>query len=234
MLEAREITAGYGKIPVLHEVSITIRDRGAVAILGPNGAGKSTLMKTLARQLPTMSGELVINEERYDRRDAQWATAEGIALVPQENAVFPDLTVLENLRLGATARKGVEGNIDEPMDRFPILRERAHQRAGSLSGGERQLLAVSCALLMDPAVLLLDEPTTGLAPMAAEMVAELITDVIAGGTAVAWVVEQMPELALRRAEQVYLLNGGQIQFEGDPSELLEEGRLEGLMLQHEA
>jgi branched-chain amino acid transport system ATP-binding protein len=234
MLEAREITAGYGKIPVLHEVSITIRDRGAVAILGPNGAGKSTLMKTLARQLPTMSGELVIEGDRYDQRNAQWATAEGIALVPQENAVFPDLTVLENLRLGATARKGVQGNIDEPMDRFPILRERAHQRAGSLSGGERQLLAVSCALLMDPSVLLLDEPTTGLAPMAAEMVAELIADVIASGTAVAWVVEQMPELALRRAEQVYLLNGGQIQFEGDPSELLEEGRLEGLMLQHEA
>jgi branched-chain amino acid transport system ATP-binding protein len=234
MLEAREITAGYGKIPVLHEVSITIRDRGAVAILGPNGAGKSTLMKTLARQLPTMSGELVIEGDRYDQRNAQWATAEGIALVPQENAVFPDLTVLENLRLGATARKGVQGNIDEPMDRFPILRERAHQRAGSLSGGERQLLAVSCALLMDPSVLLLDEPTTGLAPMAAEMVAELIADVIASGTAVAWVVEQMPELALRRAEQVYLLNGGEIQFEGDPSELLEEGRLEGLMLQHEA
>jgi branched-chain amino acid transport system ATP-binding protein len=234
MLEAREITAGYGKIPVLHEVSITIRDRGAVAILGPNGAGKSTLMKTLARQLPTMGGELVMEGDRYDQRNAQWATAEGIALVPQENAVFPDLTVLENLRLGATARKGVQGNIDEPMDRFPILRERAQQRAGSLSGGERQLLAVSCALLMDPSVLLLDEPTTGLAPMAAEMVAELITDVIASGTAVAWVVEQMPELALRRAEQVYLLNGGQIQFEGDPSELLEEGRLEGLMLQHEA
>ena len=231
MLEARALVAGYGALPVLHEVSVVIPSGGAVAILGPNGAGKSTLMKTLAGQLPTMGGELLLDGVRYDGRDAEWATRQGIVLVPQDQNVFADLTVLENLRIAARARQGVRGDIDEPMDRFPILRERAGQLAGSLSGGERQLLAISCALLMQPTVLLLDEPTTGLAPMAAARTAEIIGEVIKSGTTVAWVVEQRPELALERVDRAYLLTAGEIRFEGEPGAFLEERRLEELMLQ---
>jgi ABC-type branched-subunit amino acid transport system ATPase component len=231
ILEARGLSAGYGRLPVLHEVSVAIPDEGVVAILGPNGAGKSTLMKVLARRLVVMSGELRFRGESYANRGATWAARSGIALVPQDHSVFADLTVAQNLRLGAGDRSDAANAIADAMGDFPYLRERAGQVAGSLSGGERQILAVTSALLMRPTVLLLDEPTTGLAPQAAQMTAQLISDAVAGGTAVVWVVEQTPELALERASRAYFLEGGQIRFDGEPKALLDNGRLEELFLQ---
>lgn len=231
-LEARKLTGGYGRVEVLHDVSVTIPEGGVVAVLGPNGAGKSTLLKTLAGHLPAMAGELLLAGERYDGRDARWLARAGVVLVPQTGAVFPDLTVAENLRLGALHNPDGAGDIAAAMERFPMLRERSGQSAGSLSGGERQLLAISSALLMRPKVLLLDEPTTGLAPQAAATTADLIGQAIERGTAVAWVVEQMPELALGRAQHAYFLEAGQITYAGPASSLLEAGRLEELMLQH--
>ncbi|MGH3993083.1 MAG: ATP-binding cassette domain-containing protein, partial [Pseudonocardiaceae bacterium] len=164
-------------------------------------------------------------------RGATWAARAGIALVPQDHSVFADLTVAQNLRLGAGDRPDAAAAIAEVVEAFPVLRERAGQVAGSLSGGERQILAISSALLMRPAVLLLDEPTTGLAPHAALMTARLISDAVAGGTAVVWVVEQTPELALERAGRAYFLEAGQIRFDGEPEALRENGRLEDLFLQ---
>jgi branched-chain amino acid transport system ATP-binding protein len=231
ILEARDLSAGYGKLPVLHDVSVAIPEDGVVAILGPNGAGKSTLMKVLARQLEVMSGELRFKGEPYSGRGATWAARAGIALVPQDHNVFADLSVEQNLRLGAGDRSDGPKAIAEVMEAFPVLRERATQVAGSLSGGERQILAISSALLMQPSVLLLDEPTTGLAPQAAQTTAQLISDAVARGTAVAWVVEQTPELALERASRAFFLEGGQIRFEGEPKALLDNGRLEELFLQ---
>ena len=231
-LEARKLVGGYGRVEVLHDVSISVPESGVVAILGPNGAGKSTLLKTLAGHLPAISGELLLAGERYNERTARWLAREGVVLVPQTGAVFPDLTVEENLRLGALHNPDRSKDIATAMERFPVLGERKNQSAGSLSGGERQLLAISSALLMRPKVLLLDEPTTGLSPIAAKSTADLIGEAIEGGTAVAWVVEQMPELALQRAEHAYFLEAGQITYDGPASTLMEAGRLEELMLQH--
>jgi ABC-type branched-subunit amino acid transport system ATPase component len=231
-LEARNLIGGYGRVEILHDVSIRLGGDGMVAILGPNGAGKSTLLKTLAGHLPSLDGELLLDGERYDGRDARWAARAGIVLVPQTRSVFPDLSVAENLRLGALYNPRADDAIAAAMDRFPVLRERGDQAAGSLSGGERQILAISSAVLMEPKVLLLDEPTTGLSPMAAESTAELIGELIESGMTVAWVVEQLPELALERAARAYFIEAGQVTFEGEASALLEEGRLEELMLQH--
>jgi len=231
-LEARDLRGGYGKVEILHGVSLRLDAQGMVAILGPNGAGKSTLLNTLAGHLPALGGELLLDGERYDHRDARWASRAGIALVPQSGAVFPDLTVEENLRLGALHSKDAATKISAAMGRFPVLGERASQSAGSLSGGERKLLAISSALLMEPKVLLLDEPTTGLSPMAAQATAELIGESIQGGMSVAWVVEQTPELALERATRAYFVEAGQVTYDGPADALLERGRLEELMLQH--
>jgi branched-chain amino acid transport system ATP-binding protein len=231
ILEVRDLEAGYGRLPVLHGVSLDVPAEGAVAILGPNGAGKSTLLKALARQIPIMSGELRFDGHAYARENATWAARRGIALVPQSGNVFPDLSIRDNLRLSAMRRQDGEAAIEKAVTRFPVLHERAGQLAGSLSGGERQMLAISSALLLEPQLLLLDEPTTGLSPKAAEETAEAVAEVSRGGTAVLWVVEQMPELVLRRVQHAYVMEGGRMQFDGPPAELLEGGRLEQLLLQ---
>jgi branched-chain amino acid transport system ATP-binding protein len=224
------VTSGYGKVPILHEFSMTVPASGIVAVLGPNGAGKSTLLKTIARQLPVMSGELTIDGEPFGHRDATWAARSGVALVPQNGNVFPDLTVEQNLRLGAIHNPEAKTEIAGFMDRFPVLRERSRQLASSLSGGERQLLAISAGLLMRPRFLLLDEPTTGLSPIAAQETAGLIDSIVADGLGVAWVVEQMPELALERSDHAYFVDSGEVTFFEDASELLVDGRLESMML----
>jgi branched-chain amino acid transport system ATP-binding protein len=231
-LETRDLVGGYGPVEILHGISLNLDADGMVAILGPNGAGKSTLLKTLAGHLPAQRGDRLLDGQSYARRDARWVSRAGVALVPQTGAVFPDLTVEENLRLGALYHARAAEAIAEAMARFPVLGERRGQAAGSLSGGERQLLAIASAVLMEPKVLLLDEPTTGLSPMAAEATAELIGELVHGGMSVAWVVEQMPELALQRATRAYFVEAGEVAFEGAASALLEQGRLEELMLQH--
>jgi branched-chain amino acid transport system ATP-binding protein len=141
-----------------------------------------------------------------------------------------ELSVAENLRIGAMTHPGAREAIGEVVERFPILGDRSNQLAGSLSGGERQLLAISAALLMRPKVLLLDEPTTGLSPKHAADVSELIVDSVGRGLSVAWVVEQMPEIALKAAERAYFLEGGQVRYEGDASHLLSRDQLMALML----
>lgn len=231
ILEARDLVSGYGRIPVLHSVSLSLEEGEAIAVVGPNGAGKSTLMKTLARHLPVLEGDLRFRGERYAHRDAVWAARHGIALVPQAGNVFPGLTVAENLRIGARGHPRPDRAIEEAMRRFPVLRERASQMAGSLSGGERQILAISSALLMRPTVLLLDEPTSGLSPLATDEIVRWISTVVEGGTSVVWVVEQTPEPVLERVRRAYVLEAGQVRFEGDASELLGAGKLEELFLQ---
>jgi branched-chain amino acid transport system ATP-binding protein len=224
---------GYraGDRAILSDVEIQVAAGEVLALVGPNGAGKSTLLKALARQLPLMSGELIFGGTPYHREDSTWAARNGIALVPQSNAVFPDLSIRDNLRLGAMRRADGQAAIDAAVARFPVLGERTDQLAGSLSGGERQMLAISSALLLQPKLLLLDEPTTGLSPKAAEATAESVAEVARGGTAVLWVVEQMPELVLRRVQAAYVMQAGRVQFEGSPQELLDGGRLEQMLLQ---
>ena len=230
-LEADDVRAGYGRLEVLHGVSVVVPSEGAVAILGPNGAGKSTLLRTLARELPLMGGALRLGGEDYGQHDATWAARNGIALVPQSGNVFPDLTVRENLRLGAMRHTDGTAAIDAVAERFPVLGERRGQLAGSLSGGERQMLAIASALLLEPKVLLLDEPTTGLSPKAAAATSEIVASIAAHGTAVLWVVEQMPELVLRQVKHAYVMAAGRVQDEGPAGQFLAEGRLEQMLLQ---
>lgn len=217
-LQARDLVAGYGRLPVLHGIDLDVGDGELVAVLGPNGAGKSTLVKTLARVLPVLSGQLEVDDRSIARWRAPEAAAHGIALVPQDDNVFADLTVHENLTLSAGKTAGGE-LVDAVYDRFPMLVERRTLNAGSLSGGERQSLAVAMAFVSSPALLLLDEPTTGLSPIVSQELTDWIVEIAASGATVVWVVEQNPEPVLAAAHRAYVLDGGDVRHEGPAADL---------------
>ncbi|MGH3096391.1 MAG: ABC transporter ATP-binding protein [Streptosporangiales bacterium] len=217
-LQARDLVAGYGRLSVLHHIDLRVDDGELVAVLGPNGAGKSTLVKTLARVLRVTSGDLELDGRSITRWRASDAAAAGIGFVPQEGNVFANLSVQENLAL--SQRKTADsGLLDAVYERFPVLRDRGRQAAGSLSGGERQSLAVAMAFVASPSLLLLDEPTTGLAPMASQALTNWIVEIAAAGTTVVWVVEQNPEPVLAAAHRAYVLDGGEVRFEGAARDL---------------
>jgi len=216
----------------LHGVSVSVGSGELIAILGPNGAGKSTLLKTLAGQLPFRRGSLELAGERVNGTGARSLAVSGVVLVPQGSNVFRDLTVAENLALPKLALGRAVASGEAMLERFPILAERAGQPAGSLSGGERQILAMATALLMRPKVLLLDEPTTGLSPQAMAAVADVIASCVVEGVAVMWVVEQMPEVALEHADRAHVMEAGEITYSSDAAELLKGDRVRELLLEH--
>ncbi len=230
LLELRDVDSGYGKITILHGVSLTVSEGEVVTVLGPNGAGKSTLMKAIAGHLPTTSGEIRLAQERVDGADASAAAATGVGYVPQERNVFEELSVIDNLRVTTSARDRTAASIEATFQRFPFLSERSRQRADTLSGGERQILAISAALTGRPRVLLLDEPTSGLSPMFVDQIVAWIAEVAATGTAVLWVVEQSPEAILRISSRTYVMDGGQVSSELPSSELLDPEELRKVFL----
>jgi branched-chain amino acid transport system ATP-binding protein len=210
MLEVDGLVCGYGSLPVIHGLSFGLEVGESIAILGANGAGKSTLLKTVARWLPVQAGAI-----RWDGHDATaWSpehmTKAGLAFVPQDNKVFPALSVAENLEISADLHADGRNRLADAYARFPLLRERQNQKAGSLSGGERQLVAVLSALILSPKLLVLDEPTMGLSPVMVERVTELIRSVIDSGVSVVWVVEQDPETALEVVDRAYVMAGGRL------------------------
>ncbi len=230
LLKVAGVSSGYGKVTVLHGVDLKI-DRGEiVVVLGPNGAGKSTLMKTIAGHLPAVAGSIMFDGNDIAGLHPQQVSRRGIGYVPQENNVFRELTVRDNLRIVSLAFPDAKQKIDKVFERFPILAERASQRASTLSGGERQTLAVSSALIAQPHLLLLDEPTAGLAPLFIGQMVEWVRELAADGIAVVWVVEQSPEKILNVSSRTYLLEGGRTTSELDSKELLEPGRLQELLL----
>ncbi len=224
MLELVDVTVGYGKTPVLRGVSLRVPDGGIVALLGANGAGKTTVMRTIMGLLKPWSGAV-----RYDGRDiGGWRTArivrQGVGLVPEGRQIFGHLSVEENLRMGAYTRrdgKGVAEDRERVFRLFPVLKERLHQRAGTLSGGEQQMLAIGRALMARPKVLLLDEPSLGLAPLLVREIFGVLRQIHAEGTTVL-VVEQNAHMALQVADYAYVLETGRIVREGEPSDLLED------------
>lgn len=216
MLDIQGLVCGYGNLPVIHDLSLRVEQGESVAVFGGNGVGKSTLLKTIAGWLPVQEGSISWRGERVSGRDPVFGARMGIGFVPQENKVFPSLSVGENLDLAADFRPGGREKLSEIYERFPILLERRRQKAGSLSGGERQLLAVESALLMNPDLLLLDEPTTGLSPVATDRLTEVISDVVKEGITLVWVVEQDPDVALAIVDRAHVMAGGELvaEFKG--------------------
>jgi branched-chain amino acid transport system ATP-binding protein len=215
-LVVRDLHSGYGAAEVLHGVSLQIEAGEIVTVLGPNGAGKSTLLRTLVG-LNRPRGEIVLAGERIDGKPPEEILARGLALVPEGRRLFAGMTVLENLRMGAYLERDdslVESRVEDVFGRFPVLRDRRQQGAGTLSGGEQQQLAIARALMGDPRVMLLDEPSLGLAPVLVKVVFELIAELRAGGLTVL-LVEQNAHHALELADRAYVLATGQVQVEGE-------------------
>ncbi len=224
MLELRNVTAGYGAFTALWDVSLSIAAGEAVAVVGPNGAGKTTLLRVISGLLPLRSGELELEGARLTGRPAHEIVAQGIAHVPEGRRIFPALTVADNLKMGAylpAARRRFAESLARVYDLFPVLAERAGQRAGSLSGGEQQMLAIGRALMSRPKLILLDEPSMGLAPVLVLRLFDLIRRVREEGYTIL-VVEQNVRQVLKIVDRAYLLEVGRIKMEGRAAELSEE------------
>lgn len=219
LLAVADLVAGYGADPVLHGVSLRVRSGEMVALLGANGAGKSTLMRCLAGLHPSLSGGMHMDGHALERRPAEEVVGLGLVLVPEGRQVFPELSVLDNIRLGGFLHpQGREDRVQDMLRRFPRLRERQHQRAGLLSGGEQQMLAVARGLMALPRVLLLDEPSLGLAPkIIAEFFASL--DTLREEQMTILLVDQMAGLALALADRAYVLENGRVVAEGTAAEI---------------
>ncbi len=224
MLELRDVTAGYGAFTALWNVSLRVQAGEAVAVVGPNGAGKTTLMRAISGMIPIRAGELVFEGASLGGRPAHEIVARGIAHVPEGRRIFPALTVADNLRMGAflpAARRRYEESLARVLALFPVLAERRAQRAGSLSGGEQQMLAVGRALMSCPRLILLDEPSMGLAPVMVLRLFDLIQRVRAEGYTIL-VVEQNVRQVLKIVDRAYLLEVGRIRTEGTAAALAQE------------
>ena len=224
LLEVDGVTSGYGKVEVLHDLTIGVPEGTVVALLGPNGAGKTTTLRVISGTLPVWRGQVRYDIERLDHRSAYDIARRGITLVPEGRGIFPGLNVRENLEIGV--RAGTDGEngenrqerIETVLETFPRLRERLSQRAGTLSGGEQQMLALSRAFLGNPRVLLMDEISMGLAPRIVEQLFESVNELRQRGLTIV-LVEQYLTYALRLADICYVLAKGRIEFVGEPSEL---------------
>ena len=230
-LEITGLRSGYGKVQILHGVDLTVPPREITAVLGPNGAGKSTLMKTIAGHLPVMAGEIRYRGNSLVGHTALSICKEGIGFVPQDHNVFPSLTVRDNLHASSLAFEGADERVAEVLRRFPILAERANQAASTLSGGERQTLAIALALVAGPDILILDEPTAGLAPIFVDRIVSWVRELAQDGMGVIWVVEQNPEKILAISETAYVIDAGRNSEILEARSLLAPGRLEEVLLQ---
>lgn len=232
VLTAEDLVAGYlPEVDVLGGVSVIVRDGEVVTIVGPNGAGKSTLVKVIMGLMGPRSGRVSLEDEDLTGLPAHAVARKGVGYVPQRSNVFPSLTVEENLELGAIPRAGldVRQRITELRELFPILDTRRNQRAGTLSGGERQMVAMARALMPQPTVLILDEPSAGLAPAFVDKVFERITDVNRMGVTVL-MVEQNARAALAMSDRGYVLDLGQNRFQGPAGDLLDDPKIAELYL----
>ncbi|QAU11503.1 ABC transporter ATP-binding protein [Halorubrum sp. BOL3-1] len=222
VLKIEGLDAGYGDLQILSNVDMTVDDDEYVTIVGPNGAGKSTAMKSVLGLTTYMDGSITLNGESVEEMDTNAVIERGVSYVPQSDNLFPSMTVRENLLMGAFSLPEVpEDRLEEILNRFPILKERQRQRAGTMSGGQQQMLAMGSALMVDPDILLLDEPSAGLAPELVEDMFDRIDEINAAGTAVL-MVEQNAKKALRRCDRGYVLVNGENAYEGPGKELLHD------------
>jgi branched-chain amino acid transport system ATP-binding protein len=225
MLEMHEVCAGYGKIEALHGVSLSVAEGEIVSLIGANGAGKSTLLMTLCGNPRASSGSIRYRGEELSGQPTSRIMRKGIAVVPEGRRVFARLTVEENLAMGGFfAGDELGARLENALQLFPRLRERLQQRAGTLSGGEQQMLAIARALMSAPRLLLLDEPSLGLAPLVIQQIFEVIAQLRRDGVTI-FLVEQNANQALKLADRGYVLESGRIILEGEASQLLHDPRV---------
>jgi ABC-type branched-subunit amino acid transport system ATPase component len=230
VLEARNLISGYGETDILHDVSMKLEEKEIVSIIGPNGAGKSTLLKTIFGILRPSQGVVRLGDEEITGLSPDKIVRKGMSYVPQVNNVFPSLTIQENLEMGAFVRTDdYRDRLQEMYDLFPLLKDRRNQKVGSLSGGQRQMVAMGRALMLDPKVLLLDEPSASLAPLLVEMIFEKIVDINKTGVAII-VVEQNARETLKISDRGYVLATGRTVFEDTGKAILENEEVGKLYL----
>ncbi len=225
-LAVADLAAGYGRMEILSGISFAVARGELAVVIGANGAGKTTTLKTIAGLLPPRRGSIRFEGREIGGRPAHWIARHGIALVPEGRLVFPDQTVLDNLRLGAYGRADgdVAADLQRELDRFPVLRARQRQLAGTLSGGEQQMLAIARGLMARPRLLLLDEPSLGLAPRLVRELFAALAGLRAEGLTLL-VVEQMAEVALGIADRGYVLEHGRIVVADRAEALLRDPRV---------
>lgn len=231
MLEINNINIFYGKAHALKDVCLSVKENEIVTLIGNNGAGKTSLLNAISGIIPKASGTVTLNGQDISHASADSIVRRGVIHVPEGRRVFPKLTTMENLRLGAFTRPGK--NLSEDYEQvfllFPVLKERMNQLAGTLSGGEQQMLAVGRALMAHPKLLLLDEPSLGLAPVIVEIIYETIKKIHQRGTPVL-LVEQNAFLALNTAQRGYVMETGQIVLSGNANSLLENPEVQAAYL----
>jgi len=224
MLEIRGLDAGYGDLKVLWDVTLDVREKEVTAVLGPNGAGKTTLLKTISGLIKPNSGEIRFLGKEINKLKSFERVRQGIVQIPEGRQLFPQLTVVENLELGAytkNARKRLKESLENVFQLFPILKERRNQSASTLSGGEQQMLAIGRGLMATPVLLMLDEPSLGLAPKLVLSLFDTIKEINRSGITLL-LVEQNVASALSIADQAYVLENGRVIMKGKGAELLND------------
>ena len=222
LLGVEDIHTYYGEAHILQGVSLRLEEGEAVTLIGRNGAGKTTTLRSIMGIARPSRGRVALRGTDIARLATHEIARQGIAWIPEERRILPNLTVLENLRLGMLGRAGAgDGVLDEVFDYFPRLRERIGQRGRFLSGGEQQMLAIARGLVARPSVMLVDEPTEGLAPLIVQNLTEILARINRRGTALL-LVEQTLEVALSLSHRLYVMDQGRIQFEGTPAELRQD------------
>lgn len=227
MLTVKDLNVSYGAIHAIHDVSLEVRDGEIVSLIGANGAGKTTILHTITGIKKAGSGTIDYNGNDLTKIQPSNIITLGMAHVPEGRHIFPSMTVLENLEMGAYIRndkEGIQKSIEDVFGRFPRLKERSRQLAGTLSGGEQQMLAVGRALMSNPSILLMDEPSMGLSPLLVKEIFSIIQEVHKQGITVL-LVEQNAKMALSIADRAYVLETGDITISGDAKELLNDPRV---------
>jgi branched-chain amino acid transport system ATP-binding protein len=234
LLEARDVVVHYGRIEALHGVSVVVREGELVTLLGANGAGKTTMMRAVSGLRPLTSGSVWFDGQDITRIKAHKRVTDGLIQAPEGRGVFPGMTVTENIEMGCYGRKFAsraehKEKLDWVLETFPRLAERKNQVGGTLSGGEQQMLAIGRALMARPKVLLLDEPSMGLAPMVISQIFKIIAEINSQGTTVL-LVEQNAQQALSRSDRAYILETGEVTREGNARELLSDDSIRAAYL----
>jgi branched-chain amino acid transport system ATP-binding protein len=235
LLELRDVRAGYGPVDVLHGISLEVRRGEIVSLIGANGAGKSSTLMCISRINPLRGGSIRFDGADITGERADRLVPRGLAQVPEGRRIFPRLTVLENLEMGAYTRSdrdGIATDLEDAFRLFPVLRERTGQLGGTLSGGEQQMLAIGRALMGRPRLLMMDEPSMGIAPLLVRKIFDTVRDVLRAQGMTILLVEQNATAALRMSDRAYVMETGKVVLSGSGQELLRDERVRAAYLGH--